>query len=326
MIDFASLLRRGRFVGVGLLVFTFILTGCDAFTDQDLGDSNPQSPTIAEYIQEVRVFGTLETAVTEAGLTGTLENDGVTVFAPTDDAFGPIDTADLLADGNDDLLTEVLTYHVVPQEIKVREGENALGAGATRTYETLEGDSVTVRVTESSVTVNGVAVSNADADASNGVVHVTEGLLLETADAVDRAELTSQFRILKKLVDRAELASTLRGMGPSSSDGLTLFAPTNEALLGALDQNDNGRVDDGEIPSNAADILQYHVLDDVFFVDDVPTSATDVPTLEGSNVTVQRLEQDSAPDSVTVDGNPVTLPDAKVENGVIHGIETVLMP
>jgi uncharacterized surface protein with fasciclin (FAS1) repeats len=158
-------------------------------------------------------------------------------------------------------------------------------------------------------------------DASNGVVHVIDGVLVETVDAVDRADLTPQFSVLRKLIGEAGLTSTLRGPGPDASEGLTVFAPTNEALLNLLDDNDNGAVDSEEIPSNLEEILQYHVLDSVFFAEDVPTSATEVETLEGSNVTVQRSDG-----VVTVNGNEVSVPDVDVENGVVHGIDAVLMP
>jgi uncharacterized surface protein with fasciclin (FAS1) repeats len=321
MTDFDTSSHHWSFLFAGLLVLVLAGTGCDAFTDEDLGDSNPQSPTIVGYVSEVQAFSILEDAATRAGLVDDLESDGITLFAPKDGAFDPLDESDLMADANSDLLKEVLTYHVVPQRIKMREGDSALGAGATEQFETLEGDTVTVQVTEDNVTVNGVTVSNADADASNGVVHVTEGVLLEAVDAVDRAEVTSQFRVLRNLIEKTGLTETLRGPGPDASEGLTVFAPTNAALLGALDSNGNGEIDNSEIPSNASEILQYHVLDSVFFASDVPTSATDVPTLEGSNVTVQRSNG-----TVTVNGNEVAIPNAEVENGVIHGIDAVLMP
>jgi uncharacterized surface protein with fasciclin (FAS1) repeats len=73
------------------------------------------------------------------------------------------------------------------------------------------------------------------------------------------------------------------------------------------------------------DILQYHVLDNVFFAADVPESETDASTLEGSDVTVVR-----SGNAVTInpnnEGASVTIPDVEVENGVIHGIDTVLTP
>ena len=225
-----------------------------------------------------------------------------------------IDAGDLTS--NSDLLDEVLTYHVVAGQ-RIRAGDIQDG----QTVQTVEGGTLTFSVDGNAVQVNSAAVTTVNLEASNGVVHLVDGVLLETVDVVDRAVLAPQFSILADLVGRANLASALRGPGPDGEDGVTVFAPTNQAFLTALDQNGNDQIDDSEVPSNAGAILQYHVLDDVFFAGDVPTSATDVPTLEGSNVTVQRSDG-----TVTVNESTVAVPNVAVENGVIHGIDGVLMP
>lgn len=311
MIDLAFLLRRGRFVGVGLLVFTLVLTGCDAFTDQDLGDSNPQPPTIAEYIQEVRVFSSLEAAVAEADLTSTLndESSTITVFAPTDDAFSPPIDPSL----NQQVLTKVLQHHTVNGEVT----SGDLNDGDKETP--LAGDNLAIEVSDGVIsTVNRASVTNADAEASNGVVHVVDNLLI---DAVDRATLTPRFTIFARLVKEAGLESALRGAG--ANDGRTIFAPTNEALLTALDDNGNGSIESSEIPSGAADILRHHVHDNALLAGDIPSDTT-VSSLEGTDLTL------SGGDAVSVkpgaENASVTVPDVVVDNGVIHGIDTVLQP
>lgn len=314
MTALATTPRRWITLGIGVLVLFLVGTGCDAFTDDDLGDADPQTPSVAEIVTEVRALSTLEEGATKANIIDDLETDGITLFAPLNGAFDPIDTNTLLSGQNQGLLKEVLTYHVVPREIAAEDISDGM------TVETLEGDSLTFS-TADGVSVNGASVTNADVSASNGVVHVIDGVLIETVDAVDRTDLTPQFSVLRKLIGEAGLTSTLRGPGPDASEGLTVFAPTDEALLGALDENGNGAIDDEEIPDNIGSILQYHVLDNVFFASDVPSSATDVETLEGSDVTVQ-----SSDGTVTVNGNEVTVPDVEVENGVVHGIDAVLMP
>jgi transforming growth factor-beta-induced protein len=273
--------------------------------------------TVAEIVSGRSELSTLTSALPSA-LVETLSNEDqeFTVFAPANPAFGAIDAGELT--GNADLLNEVLTYHVVA-------GQGIASGNITdgQTVTTVEGDSLTFSVGSGGVQVNGASVTTADLRGSNGVVHVIDGVLLETVDAVDRAVLTPQFSILADLVGQAGLTEALRGVGPDGEDGLTVFAPTNDAFLEALDENGNGEIDDSEVPSNAASILQYHVLDDVFFASDVPTSATDLPTLEGSDVTVVR-------DGSAVTLNPnneaasVAVPNVEVENGVIHGIDTVL--
>jgi len=112
MIRFATSLRRWIRLGVGLLAFALVVTGCDAFIDQDLDDSNPETPSVAEIVTEVQALSTLGEGATRADLLDDLETDGITLFAPVDGAFDPIDMDALLASRNRDLLEEVLTYHI----------------------------------------------------------------------------------------------------------------------------------------------------------------------------------------------------------------------
>lgn len=308
-------LRRGLGLGVSCLALALVLVGCDT----DVGSNvQPDTPSIADYATEVAALSTLGDALEQAGLVGTLDGGGpFTVFAPTNDAFSAIEAGELTLPRNEALLEEVLTYHVVEGDITTADISNGT------TVETLEGDELTFRVFEDSITVNGARITNPDANASNGTVHVIDGVLLETTDAVDRAALAPQFSILRRLIDEADLDDALRGPGPDAAAGLTVFAPTNAALLAALDADDNGQVGDDEVPAESTlqSILQYHVLDDEFFAADVPMAATAVPTLEGSDVTVQRSDG-----SVTVNGANVVAANIGVENGVIHGIDAVLMP
>ena len=273
--------------------------------------------TVTERAVLTPQLSTLTSAVQSAGLADALNGSGpFTVFAPVNAAFEDIDADELTADN--DLLNEVLTYHVVS-------GQSIAASDITdgQTVETLEGADLTFAVDNGTVTVNGVPVSTADVQTSNGIVHLIDGVLLQSVDAVDRAILEPNFSILADLVGQAGLADALRGPGPDGEDGITVFAPTNDAFLAALDANGNGEIDDGEVPSNAGEILQYHVLDDVFFAADVPTSETPLPTLQGSDVTVVQSGSD-----VTINPNAeaasVIAPDVTVENGVIHGIDTVL--
>lgn len=120
-------------------------------------------------------FSTLLAAAEAAGLVETLKGDGpFTVFAPTDEAFaalpdGTVDT--LLLPENKDQLTSILTYHVVPG--KVMSGDLSDGM----TAETVQGTEVTIG-TEGGVTVNDANVVTADIEASNGVIHVIDGVIM----------------------------------------------------------------------------------------------------------------------------------------------------
>lgn len=130
---------------------------------------------IVDTATEAGDFSTLLAAAEAAGLVETLKGDGpFTVFAPTDDAFaalpeGTVDT--LLMPENRDQLTSILTYHVVPG--KVMSGDLSDGM----TAETVQGSEVTID-TEGGVTVNDANVVTADIEASNGVIHVIDGVIM----------------------------------------------------------------------------------------------------------------------------------------------------
>ncbi|TNF20791.1 MAG: fasciclin domain-containing protein [Rhodobacteraceae bacterium] len=120
-------------------------------------------------------FNTLVAAVEAAGLVETLKGDGpFTVFAPTDEAFAALPAGtveDLLKPENKDQLTAILTYHVVPGKVMSTDlGNNMMAT-------TVEGGDVTI-MTEGGVTVNGANVVQADIEASNGVIHVIDAVIL----------------------------------------------------------------------------------------------------------------------------------------------------
>jgi uncharacterized surface protein with fasciclin (FAS1) repeats len=120
-------------------------------------------------------FSTLVAAVQAADLVDTLKGEGpFTVFAPTDEAFAALPAGtveDLLKPENKDKLTAVLTYHVVPG--KVMSGDLSDGMTAT----TVQGSDVTIGTTDG-VSVDGAKVVQADIEASNGVIHVIDSVIL----------------------------------------------------------------------------------------------------------------------------------------------------
>ncbi|MGJ3231371.1 MAG: fasciclin domain-containing protein [Oceanicaulis sp.] len=137
-----------------------------------------EQQTIVEIAAGNDNFSTLVAAVQAAGLAETLSGDGpFTVFAPVNDAFaalpdGTIDS--LLMEENKDQLTSILTYHVVPGEYLAAETP-----AGTYELETVQGDTVNVVVGEDgSVTVDGANVVMADVDASNGVIHAIDAVIM----------------------------------------------------------------------------------------------------------------------------------------------------
>ncbi len=122
-------------------------------------------------------FGTLLAAAEAAGLVHTLQSPGpFTVFAPTDAAFAalPAGTVEsLLLPENRDQLVEILTYHVVPAEVFAEDI-----VGQQLSVLTVQGNRLSVNGRGGGVQVNDSTVIAADVDASNGVIHVIDQVLL----------------------------------------------------------------------------------------------------------------------------------------------------
>jgi uncharacterized surface protein with fasciclin (FAS1) repeats len=131
-------------------------------------------------------FNTLAAALTAAGLVDTLKGSGpFTVFAPTDAAFAklPAGTVEnLLKPENRAQLISILTYHVVPGDIRA---QSLLGK--VTPAKTVQGRNVTVNGQGGRVRVNGVNVVSADVLASNGVIHVIDTVLMPPARRARRA-------------------------------------------------------------------------------------------------------------------------------------------
>lgn len=120
-------------------------------------------------------FTTLVAAVEAAGLVETLKGEGpFTVFAPTDAAFAALPAGtveDLLKPENKDRLTAILTYHVVPGKVMSTDLSEGLTAA------TVQGAEVTITL-EGGAKVNGANISTADIEATNGVIHVIDAVIL----------------------------------------------------------------------------------------------------------------------------------------------------
>lgn len=300
----SATLRRWSLLGIGLLTIGVVTTGCDS------GSTPTNENTVADIVSLSQNNTTLADALEQADLAEDLQDRDTTftVFAPVDSAFGNIDTDELTE--NSDLLSEVLTYHVVPGQAltsdQITDGQ---------TVETMEGDSLTFHVNDEAVHVNGASITTINLGGTNGVVHLVDGVLLETVDAVDRTKLTPRFSTFADLIEQSDLTTALR------QENLTVFSPTNQAVLDALDENGNSELDDGEVPDNVGSIVQYHVLEEAYSAADVPTSATDHSTLESANVTLKRNDG-----TVTINDATVAESDIDVENGVLHSIDSLLHP
>lgn len=138
--------------------------------------------------------------------------------------------------------------------------------------------------------------------------------MMEKRDIVDTAVEAGSFTTLVAAVQAAGLEDTLRGDGP-----FTVFAPTDAAF----EKLPAGTVENLLKPENKdqlVSILTYHVLPSKVMSGDIAGKALEVKTVQGSMLSVD------ATDGVTVDNANVVKADIKTSNGVIHVIDTVVMP
>ncbi len=261
-------------------------------------------------------LSTLVTALQSAGLVSTLEGEGpFTVFAPINAAFSGLDEnvlAGLLAAGNEELLSRVLTFHVVS-------GAAVLSTDLSdgQTFTTVEGGTLTVGVGGGAVTVNGAAVVAADVEASNGVIHIIDAVLVPAENnAYETSVLTAGTTTLASAVLAGELADDLSGSGP-----FTIFAPDNAAFAALPAYTLSALLEAGNL-ALLQKVLGFHVIaGQTILAADLSDGAT-VTTLQGGDLVVD-LSDASDP---KINGVSITATDIAVENGVIHLVDEVILP
>lgn len=305
-----------------LIGLPFLISSC---SDDDDDDNGTKDMNIVEIAQQTPELSTLVDALVAANLTGALSGDGpFTVFAPTNAAFNKIDSETLNnIIANPALLTALLQYHVVSGDIM----SGDLSNGPVQTL--LSGQTIDVNVSGGTVTLNSSSeVTEADIDASNGVIHIIDEVLFpEDFYAMTLAQIVAgsdNHTILLSALAKPELSDLLAAANDPTSD-LTVFAPTDaafEAVLAAL-----GKTSIDEIPVGVLkEIVTYHILGGAATSDQL--SNGDVNTLlpgipggpEFEFVTV------NIDDGVKINGANVTAADLKAVNGVAHVVDAVLLP
>jgi uncharacterized surface protein with fasciclin (FAS1) repeats len=188
---------------------------------------------------------------------------------------------------------------------------------------TLEGQDVDVRKTGSgSVFVNQAQVVTADIDASNGVVHTIDFVLIPPAvrtpskNIVELAVATPDLSTLVTALKAGNLVGALSGKGP-----FTVFAPTNEAFAKLPKSTLDHLLDPKNIKELDA-VLEYHVISGAAVHKADLKSDQKVKTLEGQDVDVRK----TGSGAVFVNQAQVVTADVDASNGVVHIIDGVLLP
>ncbi|XZE42714.1 fasciclin domain-containing protein [Pirellulaceae bacterium SH467] len=268
---------------------------------------------IVETAVEAGSFKTLAAALTAADLVDAVKGPGpFTVFAPTDEAFaklpkGTVET--LLKPENKSKLQDILKYHVVSGKVMAADVVKVKGAVA------LNGQRIDVKVDGGKVSVDNANVVKTDIGCTNGVIHVIDSVILPASDPIPAvADKAGKFKTLLAAVKAAGLAEALSGEGP-----FTVFAPTDEAFakIPSATLNDLLKPENKE---KLASILKYHVVSGRVY-SEAAVAAKSANTLQGAAVAIKVTDK-----GAFVNDAKIIATDVDASNGVIHIIDSVIMP
>ena len=280
----------------------------------------PSAGNIVEVATASGSFPTLLAAVEAAGLADALSDDSasLTVFAPTEEAFAalPEGTLDaLLADP--EALAGILTYHVLGSEV----GVSAALDLAPTTVETLNGvDVALTKRDDDYLYVNLSKVVDYDIEASNGVIHVVDSVLLPpdlTPSTMTVAEIASSnddFETLVAAATAANLVATLND--PDAS--LTVFAPTDAAFEALGDATLNYLLNNLDVLEST---LLYHVVAgaELSSIDAIAAAGGAVDMANGDQATISLGDS-----GLMIESANIVVTDIVASNGIIHVIDSVL--
>jgi uncharacterized surface protein with fasciclin (FAS1) repeats len=310
-------MKSKKFYLLQLLILTLIFSSCEK------EDTTPALANITAQVVAASNLTLLESAVVKANLAATLEGTGpFTVFAPTDDAFAKSGlTTATINSLSVAQLQSILLYHVLPSKVMAAN----VPAGPNAKVVTAGGDSVFVTRNASGVFINGIDVTKADMEASNGVIHLISKVLMPpTGNIVEVAQSNQDLSFLVAAVIRASTGKTNVAQILSSGGPFTVFAPTDNAFkdagfatIAAINAAD---------PDVLASILTYHVLPGRVFSSDLANGATPT-TANGEKITIGITGTGATVKGKTNNtASNITGVNVMARNGVVHIIDKVLLP
>ena len=315
-----SMVKSMTKVGLGLVMTGTVMVSCSDDDDNQLEVSSNQ--TIASIVTSTPAFSTLSQAVTKAGLGATLNGNGeFTAFAPNNAAFEASGiTNATLASLTAEQTKDILLYHTLASKV----ASSAVPAGPNAKVTTAQGDAVYVTKDTRGVFVNGWKVNQADIMASNGVIHAIERVLIPASgNVVETAQGNDNLSYLVAAVVRASQGNTNVANVLASTEGLTVFAPTNQAFINAgFPTIASIQAADPEVLTS---ILTYHVVGARAFSSDLSNNQT-LGTVQGGNLVVNIGNQVTIKGRANASASVVLAPNTLATNGVIHVIDQVLLP
>ncbi len=311
-----------------LALITFVTVSCN---NDDDSSQTPQ--TIVSIAQANPNLSSLTAALQKADLATTLKSSGsFTVFAPTNAAFSAFLTANGYSDLNAvpvPILKEILLNHVLSTKVKSTE----IATGYVKTL-AKGGTSTTNNISmylekNSGVDINGgkanggATVTIADIPASNGIIHVVDGVIgLPTI--VNHAIANKNFTTLVAALTYNPSSGFAGILSGTASSPFTVFAPTNTAFSSFL--TETGYSGLAAIPANVLETtLKYHVVAGANVLSSSLTNGQVVSTFAGQNFTIGLTGGAKITDANNRVSNIIAT-DVQCSNGVIHVIDKVLLP
>ncbi len=296
-------------------------------------DSSQQPQTIVSIAKANPNLSSLVAALEKADLATTLNSTGsYTVFAPTNSAFSAFLTANGYADLNTvpvPALKEILLNHVLITKVKSTEivtgYVKTLAKGSASTSNTIsmyleKGSGVDIN---GGKTNGGATVTTADIEASNGIIHVVDGVVgLPTI--VNHAIANKNFTTLVAALRYNPSSGFVGILSGTAGSPFTVFAPTNAAFSSFL--TETGFSGLPAIPSNVLETtLKYHVVAGANVQSTSLTNGQVVTTFAGQKFTIGLTGGAKITDASSRISNIIAT-DVQCSNGIIHVIDKVLLP
>jgi uncharacterized surface protein with fasciclin (FAS1) repeats len=282
--------------------------------------------TIFQTIASDPNYSYLSAAVIKAGLVDALNDQSklsITLFAPCNSAFiaaGIKNKSDLAAIP-ESTLKALLLYHVLGSKVEA----DQIPQAANTPVPTLNGQSIyATRTSSNSVYINGVSVTKANIECTNGVIHeINRVLIPATGTIVETAIGNPNLSLLVAAVLRAsqgttDVAAVLSGAGP-----FTVFAPTNQAFINA-GYPDAATINNAD-PNALTSILTYHVIAGRIFSSDLTNGETPT-TVNGETVTISLTNGAQVKGKSNSTASNIIATDIVTTNGVVHLIDQILLP
>ena len=307
-----------------LLMLALLSLSVFVSCDDDDDEMAQEIETIAKIASDNSNLTSLVAALEVADLTSVLDGSTFyTVFAPTNEAFDAFLSDAGFSSLNDvpqDVVTDILLNHVIGGVARSTD----LQTGYITTLYTAQDNPVQAFVDLSNgVRINGVSnVTNADIEASNGVIHIVDAVIAPPS-VVTHALSNPEFSTLVAALTRSDLTidfvSVLSGEGP-----FTVFAPTNAAFGDLLNELGASSLDDIDRETLEA-VLQYHVIAEANVRSNMLENGMNVTTLQGSDINVEVSGVAKLIDQNNRESEIIFV-DVQASNGVVHVIDKVILP